>query len=336
MVAKHARKGQTAAPKARAGARPREAARAQELVGDNWWLMAPIMAVITIVTAASTHTIPGIPALCLIAAAIWLTWPIGRVNRREKLRCHDETRRQILQGLHISGPMLLFGLAIGCWTEGIPSMNWRETIGGPVIASSLAAVILNRRIASIIGAIIATWLGVALVAGNIDTLLILAGGAAIGVHAAVQQARDDRAEFAAERERRRNQKRAEQLLNEFEESGQGWFFETDRRGALLYVSPTVGKVLERQPRELVGKPLAVLFQPDAEEGERTLAFHLTARSAFNDLALRAAVPGEERWWSISARPLYDEFGNFLGFRGSGHDLTEKRRSQEHASRLAHL
>lgn len=335
MVAKQVRKGQTAAPKARAHARPREAARAQELVADNWRLMAPIMAVITVVTAASTQTIPGIAALSLIAAAIWLTWPIARVNRREKLRRHDETRRQILQGLHISGPMLLFGLAIGCWTEGIPSMNWRETIGGPVIASSLAAVILNRRIASIIGAIIATWLGVALVAGNIDTLLILAGGAAIGVHAAVQQARDDRAEFAAERERRRNQKRAEQLLNEFEESGQGWFFETDRRAALLYVSPTVGKVLERQPRELVGKPLSVLFQPDAEEGERTLAFHLTARSAFNDLALRAAVPGEERWWSISARPLYDEFGNFLGFRGSGHDLTEKRRSQEHASRLAH-
>jgi diguanylate cyclase (GGDEF)-like protein/PAS domain S-box-containing protein len=336
MVAKQVRKGQTAAPKVRAHARPREAARAQELVADNWRLMAPIMAVITVVTAASTQTIPGIAALSLIAAAIWLTWPIARVNRREKLRRHDETRRQILQGLHISGPMLLFGLAIGCWTEGIPSMNWRETIGGPVIASSLAAVILNRRIASIIGAIIATWLGVALVAGNIDTLLILAGGAAIGVHAAVQQARDDRAEFAAERERRRNQKRAEQLLNEFEESGQGWFFETDRRAALLYVSPTVGKVLERQPRELVGKPLSVLFQPDVEEGERTLAFHLTARSAFNDLALRAAVPGEERWWSISARPLYDEFGNFLGFRGSGHDLTEKRRSQQHASRLAHF
>ncbi|GAA4776511.1 EAL domain-containing protein [Novosphingobium ginsenosidimutans] len=297
--------------------------------------MAPIMAVITIVIATATDTLPGIPALSLIAAAMWLTWPIARVNRREKLRCHDQTRRQLLLGLHISGPMLLFGLAIGFWTESIPSMDWRETISAPVIASSLAAVILNRRIASIIAATIATWLGVALVAGNIDTLMILIGGAAIGVHASVQQARQDRAEFAAERERRRNQTRAEQLLNEFEESGQGWFFETDRHGALLYVSPTVGKVLDREPHELVGEPLSVLFQPDAEEGERSLAFHLTARSAFNDLALRAAVPGEERWWSISARPLYDEFGNFLGFRGSGHDLTEKRRSQEHASRLAH-
>ncbi|NBW76319.1 MAG: EAL domain-containing protein [Sphingomonadaceae bacterium] len=335
MVAKHARNGQSAAPQARVGARPREAVRAQELVDDNWRLIAPIMAVITIVTAASTGTVPGIPAGALIAAAMWLAWAMPRVNRREKLRRHDEARRQLLHGLHVSAPMLLFGLAIGCWTEGIASVNWRETIGAPVIASSLAAIILNRRIASIIGAIVATWLGIALVAGNIDTLLILTGGAAIGVHAAVQQARSDRVAAETERERRRSQQRAEQLLNEFEESGQGWFFETDRRGALLYASPTVGKVLGQKPRALVGKPLAVLFQPDAEEGERTLAFHLTARSAFNDLALRAAVPGEERWWSISARPLYDEFGNFLGFRGSGHDLTEKRRSQQHASRLAH-
>ncbi|MEY4240000.1 MAG: hypothetical protein RL339_2601 [Pseudomonadota bacterium] len=298
--------------------------------------MAPIIAVVAVVTAASTGTVPGISPLALFAAAIWLSWATPRANRRERLRKYDETRHQVLHGLHVSGPMLLFGLAIGCWTEGGAAMNWRETIGAPVIVSGLAAVILNRRIASIIGATVATWFGIAIIAGNIDTILILVGGAAVGAHAAVQQVRSDRASAAVERDRRRSQQRAEELLNEFEESGQGWFFETDRRGALVYVSPTVSKALDCPVRDLVGQPFAVLFQPAAEEGERTLSFHLTARSAFNDVALRAAVPGEERWWSISGRPLYDEFGNFLGFRGSGHDLTEKRRSQQHASRLAHF
>jgi diguanylate cyclase (GGDEF)-like protein len=52
--------------------------------------------------------------------------------------------------------------------------------------------------------------------------------------------------------------------------------------------------------------------------------------------VRAATPDEERWWSITGRPTYDTFNNFQGFRGSGADLTEKRRSQEHASRLAHF
>uniref|UniRef100_UPI0038F7E9C0 hypothetical protein n=1 Tax=Streptomyces niveiscabiei TaxID=164115 RepID=UPI0038F7E9C0 len=53
-----------------------------------------------------------------------------------------------------------------------------------------------------------------------------------------------------------------------------------------------------------------------------------------DLTVRAATRDEERWWSITGRPTYDAFNNFQGFRGSGADLTEKKRSQEHASRLA--
>jgi len=334
MVAKHLRTQAEAAPAARKGARLQEQAAA--LVDDTWRLMAPIMAVVAVVTAATTGTIPGLAATALVAAAMWLAWAVPRVNRGTRLRKAPEWRRQVLLVVHVNLPMLLFGLAIACWTAGIAPTNWRETIGAPVIVSALAAVILNRRIASIIAATVSTWLGVALVAGNIDTLLILAGGAGVGVYAAIEQVRSDRAAAEVERGRRRNQQRAEQLLHEFEESGQGWFFETDRRGALLYVSSTVGKVLGRSVRELVGQHLSELFQPDAEEGERTLAFHLTARSAFNDLALRAAIAGEERWWSINGRPLYDEFGNFLGFRGSGHDLTEKRRSQQHASRLAHF
>ena len=64
-------------------------------------------------------------------------------------------------------------------------------------------------------------------------------------------------------------------------------------------------------------------------------FHLSARSAFQELPVRAAIKGEGRWWSVSGRPIHDEYGNFVGFRGSGTDLTEKKRSQEHASRLAH-
>ena len=72
------------------------------------------------------------------------------------------------------------------------------------------------------------------------------------------------------------------------------------------------------------------------EGERTLNFHLSARSSFQELAVRAATPGEEeRWWSITGRPIHDGFNNFVGFRGSGTDLTEKQRSQEDATRLAH-
>jgi diguanylate cyclase (GGDEF)-like protein len=89
------------------------------------------------------------------------------------------------------------------------------------------------------------------------------------------------------------------------------------------------------PDDLIGRPLTDLFDLEAgPESERSLAFHLSARSAFQELAVRAALDGEPRWWSVSGRPIYDQFDNFVGFRGSGTDLTEKRRSQEKASRLA--
>ena len=115
--------------------------------------------------------------------------------------------------------MLLFGLAIGRWTESIPVTDWHEAIGAPVIITTLAAVILNQRIASIIAATVSTWHGVAVVAGSANTIAVLAGGTAIGVYAAVRQSRSDRAAASAERQRRRDQLRAEQLLHEFEESG---------------------------------------------------------------------------------------------------------------------
>jgi diguanylate cyclase (GGDEF)-like protein len=53
------------------------------------------------------------------------------------------------------------------------------------------------------------------------------------------------------------------------------------------------------------------------------------------MAVRLAADGEERWWSLSGTPISDPSGACLGFRGFGTDHTEKRRSIERTSRLAH-
>jgi diguanylate cyclase (GGDEF)-like protein len=106
---------------------------------------------------------------------------------------------------------------------------------------------------------------------------------------------------------------------------------------LTFFSVPVANAVSRDHREVIGQPLVELFDlgQTGPEDERTLLFHLAARSAFQEVAMHAATPGEERWWSVSGRPIYDEFDNFVGFRGSGTDLTAKRRSEEQAKRLAH-
>jgi diguanylate cyclase (GGDEF)-like protein/PAS domain S-box-containing protein len=128
-----------------------------------------------------------------------------------------------------------------------------------------------------------------------------------------------------------------QLLRDYEQSGQGWFWSTDASGRIDYVSDCVVERLGRTHAEVLGQPLNSLFAPDPNETEaveRTLPVVLSKRKTFTDFAVRAAVAGDELWWAISGRPHHDAAGNFSGFRGNGADITERRRSQRDAERLA--
>jgi len=130
------------------------------------------------------------------------------------------------------------------------------------------------------------------------------------------------------------------LLREFEESRRSWFWETDPHGQISYISSELAAAIGSSAQDLLGSPLTalVLHDPDdaagTSEGERTLGFHLSTRLAFSEIAVRAAAGNDIRWWSLSGRPAFDEFGMFLGFRGSGTDLTEMRRSEAEIKRLA--
>lgn len=61
MVAKHVSRGQRLALSAQAGLRPRQMSESLALIDANWRLMAPIMALVGLVTSASTKTIQGGP-----------------------------------------------------------------------------------------------------------------------------------------------------------------------------------------------------------------------------------------------------------------------------------
>tara|TARA_R110000782_G_scaffold48551_1_gene106181 strand:+ start:21564 stop:24197 length:2634 start_codon:yes stop_codon:yes gene_type:complete len=153
----------------------------------------------------------------------------------------------------------------------------------------------------------------------------------------LSQARFDRDRLLANQAEDRRSRRAHHLLTEYEESGRGWFWETDRRGALIYISDSLARSMNAKAEDIIGRQLTELVVTGdfgQGEGDRTLGFHLSARSPFTDIAVRAAISGDERWWAISGRPVINEYGQFHGFRGSGSDLTEMKRSQAEVARLA--
>ena len=127
------------------------------------------------------------------------------------------------------------------------------------------------------------------------------------------------------------------LLRDYENSGNGWFWSTDAEGRIAYLSECVATRMGRSRDDLIGQPFYSLFNLERDEAassQRSLPLILSAHKTFSELQVKAAADGDETWWSISGRPQFDEADHFLGYYGNGTDVTEARRSQEDASRMA--
>ncbi|WP_326493118.1 EAL domain-containing protein [Novosphingobium sp. SL115] len=310
---------------------------ANRLNSAEWARLALAILATPLAVALFRLELPDILPSVLALIAALLVGASLLVTKAETAHDLQTGIRMMLMGLTVPLPMLMFGSAIGIWCES-DQISW--SIGLAVVATTslLATVVHSGRLVTVLAAQIGIWSGMTCVTSPIGGYVALAIGLAVAGVAYVRQHRIDLAAQEKAEHDQRTQTRAQEILADYEETGQGWFWETDRRGHLTYLSRTVAENLGRRAEGLIGRPFTELFNLTAQsgEGERTLTFHLSARSSFSELAVRAASKDEERWWSISGRPTYDTFNNFAGFRGSGTDLTEKRRSQEHASRLAHF
>jgi diguanylate cyclase (GGDEF)-like protein len=130
---------------------------------------------------------------------------------------------------------------------------------------------------------------------------------------------------------------AARFVADFEQSGNGWFWESNADGLLTYVSDVLFDYLGRDRESLPGKrfeELLLVEDGEADDAKRpTLAFHLSSRFPFAELIV-APNDSKELCWSLSGRPRFDEFGKFLGFRGIGLHLSEQQTTEHRASQLA--
>lgn len=134
--------------------------------------------------------------------------------------------------------------------------------------------------------------------------------------------------------------RAARLLREAEDHGPNWFWQTDRTGRVAYLSDKIADVFAATDIDPIGAALTDLLRiagtdAESDDPERTIAFHLSARTAFTDYAVTPAIAGEHDWsWSVSGSPFSDPFGRFEGFVGTGTDITAVRESDAEITRLA--
>ncbi len=129
---------------------------------------------------------------------------------------------------------------------------------------------------------------------------------------------------------------AMRLVDAFEASDQGWFWATDRRGRLTYISQMTAAIFGKTAGELAGTTFADLFASGEQEGARdqSLRFVLTKQRKFTDISFRTNLPGQEIWWDLTGVPQVDGEGGFDGYVGIGKDVTERIDTEDEQSRLA--
>ena len=298
--------------------------------------MALFLVLSFVVAAGVAQAIPPImPAVAAVISVVILLCG-GILAKIERQAGKSLLSRQMLMVASIMVPMGLTGYVYAAWVE--LGLAWQWAVASLVCINAAAAALFGPRIISLFTAKISIWAAFALVQPSSLTVSAVIGAAiALMLIARFEWQAAEKQRIASEA-RERVAARADDILRSFEENGQGWFWETDRRGQINYISPSAAAVLGKDADMLKGEPLTTIVdaQSGAADAERTLGFHLSARSAFRDIEVRAANQGdEERYWSLTGRPVYDDFKNFCGFRGHGTDLTEKRRSEQQVTRLAH-
>lgn len=116
------------------------------------------------------------------------------------------------------------------------------------------------------------------------------------------------------------------LLN-FATAGNQWFWETDAQHRSIFVSPQFEDMFGIPAEEILGRSQRsfAVRQHETRNWTRHLA-DLEARRPFNNFAywLHAKEQGTDYLVTISGVPVFDENGEFTGYRGVGRDGSEDR------------
>ena len=118
-------------------------------------------------------------------------------------------------------------------------------------------------------------------------------------------------------------------MNDFEDGAQDWLWETGPDFNLTYASPKLMRMLGTAAAEGRGIPLSRLAgesygASDWQSFQSKLIDHQTV--AGHEIEMRHG--GQSRWLRLTARPLRDADGTFIGYRGVGRDITAERAAHD--------
>lgn len=121
------------------------------------------------------------------------------------------------------------------------------------------------------------------------------------------------------------------LLREFQENASDWLWQTDADIRLIHVPERFVEVAQI-PRPLLqgayfAEALEMLCPADRPTVAGIVAL-MERREALRETIIHVVAGGQDRLWALTAKPTLDADGNFAGYRGVGHDVTERWRAEQ--------
>ncbi|MDQ2819935.1 MAG: EAL domain-containing protein [Pseudomonadota bacterium] len=139
--------------------------------------------------------------------------------------------------------------------------------------------------------------------------------------------------------RRRTEKAlqdSEQRFRQLVALSSDWYWEQDARLRFTAITGGLSSKGGIKVESLLGRTLweAVPGMRESAWGERHIA-QLEARQPFMNVEYEAFDDaGVRRWYAINGEPIFDELGNFLGYRGTGSDITERKEAEQRVHHVA--
>ena len=128
-------------------------------------------------------------------------------------------------------------------------------------------------------------------------------------------------------------KESEEKFRKIFDSLRDIYFQTDINGTLVFLSPSVEKILGYRPEDLMGKPSIIIFEN--KEDRKTLLKVIPKNGEAKDIELKLKrKDGKIINANINAHFAKDEKGNIIGIEGMIRDTTERIKNEENLRILA--